>query len=259
LLTLLGELVLPRPDKGAWTQSLVAALGTTGIEEKNARQAIARLSDRELLQGERVGRRVRWRLTRRADELLSSGAARIYGFGSESDRWDGQWLVVLCPVPEELRAKRQQLRTRLAFAGFGFLPGGAAVCPHVDREAVAHDVLKDLGLVDLAVVVRGEPTELSPAVEVVQRAWDLDELASSYRRFIAGFDRRRPRARHAILGATIELVDAWRRFPFIDPELPDAVLPGHWPARRAKELFDARRSEWTPIARSYFGELDSAA
>jgi len=256
LLTLLGEVVLPRSDKGAWTQTLVSALEAAGVEEKNARQAIARLGDRGLLTGARIGRRVRWRLTPHAVELLSTGAARIYEFGSSNQRWDGQWLVVLCPVPEEQRAKRQQLRTELAFCGFGFLPGGAAVCPHVDREQAAHDVLKHLGLVDLAVVLRAEPTDLVPSAELVQRAWDLDALAASYRRFISAFDRRRPRTPVATLAATIELVDAWRRFPFVDPELPDEVLPGRWPARRAKQLFDARREEWTPVARGYFDEMD---
>jgi phenylacetic acid degradation operon negative regulatory protein len=258
LLTLLGEVVLPRRDKGAWTQSLVAALDTTGVEERNARQAVARLGDRGLLTGERMGRRVRWRLTARAVDLLSTGAERIYGFGSADQRWDGQWLVVLCPVPENQRAKRQQLRTRLAFAGFGFLPGGAAVCPHLDRERVAHDVLKDLGLVDLAVVLRAAPTDLVPSAELVQRAWDLDELAASYRHFIGAFGRRRPRTPVATLAATIDLVDAWRRFPFVDPELPDEVLPGRWPARRAKQLFDARRANWTPVARAYFDEMDAS-
>ena len=257
LVTLLGEVVLPRRDRSAWTQTLVSALDTTGVEEKNARQAIARLADRGLLTGDRNGRRVRWRLTRYGTELLTSGAARIYGFGADDRQWDGQWLVVLCPVPEEQRAKRQQLRTRLAFAGFGLLPGGAAVCPHVDRETVAHDIVKDLGLVDLAVVLRGAPTDLVPSAEVVRRAWDLDELAATYRHFVAAFDRRRPRTPVATLAATIELVDAWRRFPFVDPELPDEVLPGRWPGRRAKQVFDARRAEWTPAARAYFEEMDA--
>jgi phenylacetic acid degradation operon negative regulatory protein len=258
LLTLLGEVVLPRRDTGAWTQSLVSALETTGVEEKNARQALARLGDRGVLTGDRIGRRVRWRLTPHGVELLSTGAERIYGFGGADEHWDGQWLVVLCPVPEEQRGKRQQLRTRLAFAGFGFLPGGAAVCPHLDRERVAHDVLKDLGLVDLAVVLRAAPSDLVPSAELVQRAWDLDELAASYRHFIAAFDRRSPRTPVATLAATIELVDAWRRFPFVDPELPDEVLPRRWPAPRAKHLFDTRRAQWTPVARAYFDELDAS-
>jgi hypothetical protein len=46
LLTVLGELVLPH-DGVVWTATLVAALTGLDVEEKNARQAIARLAVRQ--------------------------------------------------------------------------------------------------------------------------------------------------------------------------------------------------------------------
>jgi phenylacetic acid degradation operon negative regulatory protein len=33
------------------------------------------------------------------------------------------------------------------------------------------------------------------------------------------------------------LMDAWRRFPGLDPELPEALLPQPWPRARARTLF----------------------
>jgi phenylacetic acid degradation operon negative regulatory protein len=32
-------------------------------------------------------------------------------------------------------------------------------------------------------------------------------------------------------------MDAFRRFPFIDPQLPIELMPAHWPRTRAREVF----------------------
>ena len=82
LMTLLGEYVLPR-DRPVWTSTLVQALGTFGVEEKSARQALARTAAEGWLVSERVGRRVRWSLTAQGRKLLTEGAERIYAFGRE--------------------------------------------------------------------------------------------------------------------------------------------------------------------------------
>ena len=143
LLTLLGEFVLPHGG-AAWTGTLVRALALLDVEEKNARQALARTAAQGLVVGTRAGRRVRWTLTPAGVDLLTAGTRRIYEFGRADVAWDQHWLVVLCPVPEEQRAKRHQLRSRLGFAGFGFVGAGMAITPHLDREPVANAVLRDL-------------------------------------------------------------------------------------------------------------------
>ena len=48
LLTMLGELVLPHGGE-VWTSTVVSGLGLLGVEERNARQAIARLADQGTL------------------------------------------------------------------------------------------------------------------------------------------------------------------------------------------------------------------
>src|SRR5215211_6327239 len=133
LLTMLGELVLPHGGS-VWTATVVRGLGLAGVEEGNARQALARLADQGLVTSEREGRRARWYLTAEARQLLTAGTERIYRFTAGADEWDGRWLVVLSSVPEGQRAKRHQLRTRLAFAGFGSLGPGVALSPHLERE-----------------------------------------------------------------------------------------------------------------------------
>ncbi|HZQ27965.1 MAG TPA: PaaX family transcriptional regulator C-terminal domain-containing protein [Acidimicrobiales bacterium] len=258
LLTILGEFVLPHGE-AAWTGTLVGSLGALGVEEGNARQAVARLADQHLVRSERDGRRVRWHLTTEGRHLLTTGTERIYRFGAGKDEWDRHWLVVLCSVPEEQRARRHQLRSRLGFAGFGFLSPAVALSPHLDREDTANDILKDLDLLPGAVVLRAEAGELVPAEELLRRAWDLDGLHDEYRAFLDAFERRTPRSDDARFAALVELVHRWRRFPFVDPEIPDRLLPARWPGRRAKAVFDEKHRAWAPGANQFFEALEDGA
>ena len=239
---MLGELVLPRGGS-AWTQSLVGTLGLLGVEERNARQSLSRVAAGGYLDRHRQGRRVRWDLSPAGRRLLTTGARRIYSRGAAAEAWDGRWLVVICPVADG--ATRARLRTRLGFLGFGFLPGGVAVSAHVEREPQTVEVLKALG-VDDAVVLRAEASDLQP----LEGAWDIDGLAAAYRAFLA---RRWPADP---LAALVLLVHEWRRFPSIDPELPEALLPPRWPGRRAKARFEEHRARWTPAAMAAFERLE---
>jgi phenylacetic acid degradation operon negative regulatory protein len=166
---------------------------------------------------------------------------------------------VLCSVPEEQRAKRHQLRNGLGFAGFGFLAPGVAICPHVDREAAANSVLSDLDLLPGAVVFRAETGTLVADDELLRRAWDLDALAAQYTAFVETFGRRTPRTDDERFAALVELVHAWRRFPFVDPEIPPRLLPGRWPRDRAKQLFADRHAEWAPPATDWYEHLETSS
>src|SRR3954454_12121208 len=92
LLTVLGEYVLPAPG-GVWQETLISALNTLDYKTQAARQALARSVSGGWLRTEREGRRARVFLTEYTRAMLSSGAARIYGFG-EPRPWDGRWLLV---------------------------------------------------------------------------------------------------------------------------------------------------------------------
>ena len=258
LLTVLGELVLPNGGT-VWTSTVVDALGMLGVEEPNARQALARLADDGTIRSEKQGRRARWHLTPTGEHLLTVGTRRIYELGTGEDRWDGRWLVVLCSVPEDQRAKRRRLRTQLAFAGFGFLAPGVAICPHVDREAAANTVLGELDLLPGAIVFRAEAGELVAADDLLDRAWDLAALAAAYTEFVAAFEDRAPATDGARAGDLVALVHAWRRFPFLDPGIPNRLLPPHWPGRTAHGVFAERHDAWSPGAARWFATAEAAA
>ncbi|MEJ2871649.1 PaaX family transcriptional regulator C-terminal domain-containing protein [Actinomycetospora sp. OC33-EN08] len=253
LLTVLGEFLLPAGEP-VWTQTLLDALGGVGVEEKSARQALARTAADEVVVSERSGRRVRWSLTASGRRLLSEGAARIYAHGTRSEPWDGQWLVLVVSVPEAQRALRHQLRTQLAWAGLGSPAPGVWVCPDASRVAEAHRALAGVGLDGSAlVVVGGTHGGLSDA-ELVAQAWDLRELEGRYAGFVEQFAELAPEP-DDVLAAQVRLVDAWRRFPFLDPQLPAELLPADWVGARAAEVFHSRHERWAPGAQAAFAAL----
>jgi phenylacetic acid degradation operon negative regulatory protein len=254
LLTVLGEFVLPSGEP-VWTQTLLDALGAVGVEEKSARQALARTAADDVLVSERSGRRVRWSLTASGRRLLSEGAERIYAHGAPRAPWDGRWLLLVVSVPEAQRALRHQLRTQLAWAGLGSPAPGVWVCPDAGRLPEAHRALDDVGLDETAlVVVGGTHGGLSDA-ELVAQAWDLRDLEARYADFVERFAGLEPDPDDpaAVLGAQVRLVDAWRRFPFLDPQLPAELLPAGWVGARAAEVFHRRHGQWAPAARLAFG------
>jgi len=254
LLTILGEFVLPRED-AVWQETLVGALVSLGYSPQAARQALARSVRGGWLSSSRVGRRARVSLTARAEELLAAGASRIYSFGSPS-RWDGRWLVLILRVPEERRAVRHQLRTQLAWAGLGSLGGGVWLTPHVERETELLEVVTEAPAA-LATSFVASLGALGQVEDVVAAAWDLDEVRAQYDAFVEDFSGVRPSTASAAFRLQTSLVHAWRKFPFLDPDLPGELLPADWPRRRAHELFSARHARWAPAARAWFEELEA--
>ena len=257
LLTILGEFVLPH-DGAIWTSTVVRTLATLGVDERNARQAIARLAERGTVRAERQGRRARWHVTPAGTRLLTDGTKRIYEFGAGSDTWDERWLVVLCSVPEGQRAKRHQLRKQLEFAGFGFVAPGVAISPHLEREGAAGAVLGELDLLPQAAVFRAEAGALVSTDELLGRAWDLDGLAAGYVAFVEEFGDRAATEPEGRFAALVELVHAWRRFPFVDPEIPHRLLPESWPSHRAKRLFDTLHDRWSRDANEWYERVERA-
>jgi phenylacetic acid degradation operon negative regulatory protein len=253
LLTVLGEYVLPL-EEGVWQETLISALNTLGYKTQAARQALARSVGAGWLQTERHGRRARVFLTDETREMLTSGAARIYGFG-EPRPWDGRWLLVVVRVPEQRRDVRHLIRSQLAWAGFGSLGNGLWITPHVDREAEVTALGRELSVAEL-LTFRARFGEIGDPVKVVADAWDLAAVADRYSEFVTGFGRLRPKTPEAAFRAQTELVHTWRKFPFLDPDLPAEMLPGGWPRTRAHQVFVDRHADWQGLAQEYFGSLE---
>jgi len=254
LFTVLGEYVLPGGG-AAWTAALISVMARLGVEEKATRQALMRTAADGWLTPDRRGRRTRWVLTRSAEDLLTEGTERIYGFGAHRADWDGNWLLVLVRAPESERAARHVLRSRLTWAGLGNPAPGVWISTHAERLGEVERVLQEAGLADDAQIFRGKHAGGELAAMVAQ-AWDLDAIGHAYDEFLAAFADR---AAHDPLAATVELVHAWRRFPSTDPDLPRQLLPPEWSGARAAALFRRRHGEWSPAAQEEWRREAAAA
>ncbi|MDN5759623.1 MAG: PaaX family transcriptional regulator [Tomitella sp.] len=257
LLTVLGEFVYPRGTE-VWTSTLLEALGTLGIEEKSARQAIARASAEGLLDSTRSGRRTLWRLTPAGTDLLREGTARIYGFLADERDWDGLWLLLSVAVPETQRKLRHRLRTQLTWVGMGSPAPGLWVVPDAGAVDEVEDVLDSLGLRSTAFMWTGQWVEMGEREALIDAAWKLDEVAETYNDFIDAFTPEASLTPDEAFAAQVHLVQAWRRFPFLDPGLPQRLLPGDWPGPRAVETFRECHATWHESAQAAWDKWEPA-
>jgi phenylacetic acid degradation operon negative regulatory protein len=239
VITLLGSYVHPE-ERTVWSGGLVKLLGELGFSAGAARAALVRLTRRDLLERVRDGRLVHYRLTGRAAALLDEGDRRIFSLGRDA-RDAEAWTILWHAAPEELRLERGRLARRLRFLGFGSVQDGVWVSPHDhDREAAA--LLEELGLTRYAAVLVGRPASGSDFAAFVDRAWDVEQLTKRYGAFVTAFGRYAASRRNglddrkAFLVRT-RLVHDFRQFPFLDPGLPEDVVPTDGQRARAVDLF----------------------
>lgn len=258
LLTVLGEFVHPRGGQ-VWTGTLVEALGALGVEPKAARQALARTAAGGLLEPTRHGRRVRWRLTPAGAALLTEGTERIYGFMRDRHGWDGRWLVVTVGVPESRRQLRHRLRTRLTWLGLGSPSPGLWVVPDAGTLPAVQAVLEELGLAERAFAWTGAAAGLGDAPALLRAAWDLGDVEKRYLAFIQHAEQARVGSDRDAFVAQVQLIQEWRRFPFVDPDLPVELLDHDWPGPRAASTFHERHDRWHRRAQAEWERMDAEA
>ncbi len=250
LFTVLGELVLPTGGE-AWTSAFIDVFARLGVEEKAARQALMRTAADNWLGSERIGRRTVWRLTPAAERLLRDGTDRIFGFAAVSEDWDGRWTMVIARTPETERAARHMIRTRLRWAGFGNVLPGVWMSPRSDRGTEVRQILEEAQLPD-GYLFTAEYQGGGSLAAMVGHAWDLDDLARGYEEFIQAFSQP---ASADPLARVIDLVHAWRRFPWIDPGLPAQFLPAPWSGTVAAKLFARLHAQWADEAIAEWKQL----
>jgi phenylacetic acid degradation operon negative regulatory protein len=267
LLTLLGDYWFGRTEHLP-SAALVRLLDEFGVSATAARTALSRLSRRGMLESSRAGRQTAYRPTRRAVEVFDEGRRHILGFGAGEEAWAGTWVVIAFSIPEEQRHTRHALRTRLRWLGFAPLYDGVWISPW-PRAEEAVEALRVLG-VDAATVLEATVVADSPKLGDPISAWDLDELRSRYRGFIDGFSPVAARARAGKIGAAEGLVtrtrvmDAWRNFPNLDPELPLELLcrgtPPNpraeaWPRAEARQVFADLYDQLGPLGEARVQEI----
>ncbi len=251
LLTLLGDYWWQRTESLP-SAALVALLAEFGVSDSAARAALSRLARNQLLVTSKVGRRTYVRLSDRAGQILDEGASHIFSFGLGVQPWDRTWSIVAFSIPEHNRAARDALRKELRWLGFAPLYDGLWVSPR-DHAAEVVGQLAALGITT-ATAFRATAVPGTGAAGLPQRAWDLEDLQDRYDRFIEYAERLRERALagnilpvEALVERT-RVMDEWRAFPGLDPDLPRELLPKTWPRAAARDLFISAYDLLGPVA-----------
>lgn len=252
LMTLLGDYWYNRTEHLP-SAALVDLLAEFGITEPSARASLNRLTKRGLLTSSKRGRNTYYGVDARALPLLQDMYHRYVAFGTEESRsWDGSWTLVAFSVPESERQLRHAVRSRLRWLGFAALYDGLWCSPWQNHNAV-FSALSELGVTS-ATVVRAsvDPRSTVHALS----AWDLDAVRTRY----LEFERKlAPMLRHARLGTLAaseslvqrtKVMDDWREFLAIEPQLPRELLPRDWPRSRVRALCFELHKSLGPVARA---------
>jgi len=259
MLTLYGDYVRHRGGE-IGIGSLIKLLGNFGLSEQSIRSAVSRMCRAGILKVRRNKSRSYYSLTNEGLALMHKGERRI--FERKRTRWSGLWNIVVYYIPEENREARDRLRQELALIGFGPLSTATWISPH-DLTDEVKELAEKLKVKPYIQVFQTRSQNINDPKSIVSRCWDLGKIQKRYARFIDEHRQRMDDYQERINSSeTIEpgeyfverfkLIDDYRRLPYLDPDLPEELLPANWPRSEATELFDQFHALLTEQANQYF-------
>ncbi len=225
-----------------WVGTLLRLMEELGFAPQAVRVALSRMVSHGWLASRRIGRKSYYALTERSRRRLDEAAARL--FAPDNGRWDGRWRILTYSVPEERRADRDRLRRELTWMGFGPLSNSTWISP-VPLFERAREVLEAQGLKEYVALFTAEHRGPGADRWLAERCWDLAAINRRYGQFISSVRPRLLAARqrrsrlpdNACFAAQVRLVHEFRKFLFIDPGLPAALLPQDWQGHEARRIF----------------------
>ncbi len=247
-------------DAGGWLSiaGLIRLMAGLGVDEPAVRSAISRLKQRGLLEARRAGGAAGYGLTGRGQAILTEGDMRI--FERPRARIEDGWLIAVFSVPEDQRARRHALRSRLAWLGFGSVAAGVWIAPaHLATQT--RSVLASDGLDGYVTLFTAGQLAFGEIGQEIGRWWDLDRLGQLYQAFIDAADPVLTRWQDGrgdsgqAFADYVRVLTAWRRLPFLDPGLPPDLLPADWRGAMAAELFGQIRARLAAPAGEYAREI----
>ncbi|MFJ2176790.1 PaaX family transcriptional regulator C-terminal domain-containing protein [Streptomyces sp. NPDC087851] len=254
MLTFLGNFVLGG-DVCVYSGSIIEVFGRAGIGEHATRSTLTRMVNRGLLQRRREGRRMYFGLTERASAILRDGEYRVWRRGAVNDHWDGTWTLLAFSLPESSQRQRHDLRSQLAWAGFGPLIGGLWIAPGTaDVTTITEDP-------ELGPYVRVFRSTADPATDIdrmVHDTWDLAATSAGYVAFRdrwAAFADGHGAPGPDALSVKLRLLTEWLQIVRADPHLPVRHLPADWPASSAEDVFRRADARVDAPARALAAEL----
>jgi phenylacetic acid degradation operon negative regulatory protein len=250
IFTLYGDMVHRRAGDGSlWIGALIRLMASFGVSPPAVRQAVSRMARQGWLAAGRRGNRAFYSVTERGRRRIVELSPRIYGPVIE---WDGRWRLLTYAIGEKHRKRRDKLRKELGALGWAQLSPSTWISPS-DTLVAAREAAGATRTLDAVNLFSSEYRGPLGDRELLERCWNVAEIASAYRLFVTRYEPRLARERelgdHTDEAALVErlwLVHDYRKFAYIDPGLPSELLPAHWPGTAAAALF-----------REYYALLDA--
>ncbi|NRQ37387.1 PaaX family transcriptional regulator [Nonomuraea sp. NN258] len=235
MFSFLGIYLLGRDGAAVYSGSVIDVFARLGLSEEAVRSTLTRMVKRGLLARRRQGRKMYFGLTEHATAVLDDGRRRVWETGAVNRDWDGTWTLVGFSLPDSRRSTRHDLRSQLAWAGFGPVQSGMWIAPGT-RDVGG--IVAALGLRDHVTVLAARALAPTESADLVRKAFDIDQIAARYLAFLDRWDTTRPMpALPDDLARQLLLHTDWLQLVRQDPHLPAEHLPPGWPAIRAEQVF----------------------
>jgi phenylacetic acid degradation operon negative regulatory protein len=244
-----------------WIGSLIKLLETFGQNEQAVRAAVSRMSKQGWIQSERRGNKSFYSLTEQGKARMKEAARRIYN--EPAPPWDGKWWILLYNIPEEKRHLRDKLREELVWSGFGPLTNSCWITPnHLEQEI--NILIKKYGVEKYVNFFCASYKGLQEQHDLVKNCWDIGEINNHYENFIQQYSQKYIIHKNKLNKQEMSdsscfvertlLVHQYRKFLFIDPGLPEELLPDKWLGDSAAELFKEYYQILSQPAKRFFEE-----
>lgn len=261
MFTLFGDYIMYRGGE-IWVGSLIKIAAEFGLSQQAVRSALSRMSQKGWLKARRVGNRPYYGPTARTRRLLEEGEQRI--FRRRREPWDGRWRILVYSIPERKREIRAELRKQLMWLGCGPLSSGSWICPH-DVTPQVQELARTLGIEPLVEMFSAAHAGFSSDRQLAARSWDIEGINRRYQSFLARheplygeFQRRADVTDSECFVQRFMLIHEYRKFFFIDPDLPPELLPDPWCGSKGHELFNAFHGLLAERANRYFDSVFEA-
>lgn len=251
IFNLFGDYILQRGGQ-IWTADLLYLLKLLDINEGAARATLLRLVRKGWFINHKAGRRSRYQVTPAGLALLEEGNRRLRE--PRLTDWDGSWYLVVYSLPERKRGRRNALRKRLIWLGFGNLAPGTWLSPH-NRHRDLAPILTELEVLQYVKFFQANTLAFASDQDVVDQCWNIPDLTAEYSAFVNRYkpayeamitnghrDQGQGRSAAACFTRRFWMTYDFQPFPRKDPNLPAELLPDNWIGREAWQLFfDYRR------------------
>ncbi len=233
-ITLFGDCI-SQHGGSVWMGSLIQVMEKFGLNARQIRTAIFRLTQNEWLRSERIGRRSYYTLSENGNLDYAKASRQIYSSGEPP--WDKLWTILICSK-DGFFAYEDFVR-HLKWLGFGVLVSGALAHPRTDEGALKK-LIQEFKATRYETHWKASLKDDLIPKKLVKSGWGLDDVSIRYNTFISDFSRlsnsipnpKKLSPEDAFIFRVL-LIHEYRRILLKVADLPHEILPRAWPGHLA--------------------------